>query len=367
MSTTVETAPHPHPLVGTPLPLVLLALAGPLLAPALADAAGAPEPGCLPSATAPVPFDTAVVRYQSDGVRLGATLFLPRIEAPIPGAVFIQGSGNSGRDNTWARIIASHLAEAGVAVLVPDKRGVGLSEGDWRRMGFEERGADALAGSRFLRSRPELDPGRVGLVGLSQGGWVAPLAAARDDSVAFVVTVSSATVTFAEQSFHEMANTARQAGLDGPSVETVLAVNRAAGRYAVTGDWEPYRRLRSRHLEGPAGPVVEGFPAEPDDPIWTFIRKVMDYDPLPYWTVLRQPALVFFGSEDERDNVPVAESVRRLEFALGIAGKESAEIVVIEGADHGFIDMERHRLLPAFTERLTAWVREVTSGVGPGA
>ncbi len=152
------------------------------------------------------------VRY-GDEPELAAELLLPDRQPPLAGAVVLQGSGVSDRSNAWSRAIAEELARAGLAVLLTDKRGCGASGGDWRTVGFEELADDALAGVAFLASLPEVDPGRIGLVGLSQGGWVAPLAAARSPEVAFVVDVSGAAVGYVEQSFFEMANTVRQEGL----------------------------------------------------------------------------------------------------------------------------------------------------------
>ena len=312
----------------------------------------------------PPPLVTEDVRYASDDVTLAALYLRPDGDARVPAAVIVQGSGNSGRNNVWSRWVAETVARAGYGVLLTDKRGVGASEGDWRTVGFETRAGDALAGLRYLASRDDVRPDAVGLVGLSQGGWVVPLAAVRSDSVAFVVNVSGATVSFAEQSFHEMANTARQEGLPDHQVQEVLELNRRAGRYAFTGDWEPYGRALEAALEGPWGPLARGFPQTPDAPRWPFIRSVLDFDPMPYWILVEQPVLVLYGEEDESDNVPVAESVRRLEHAFGAVGKENARIVVIPDAGHGFLDMShrdpaRHGLMPAFTESVTTWLEEL--------
>ena len=311
--------------------------------------APAPAPGSPP-------FRTEDVRYKNGALPLAALLMLPPSESPVAGAVILQGSGTSDRTNGWARGIAEVLVESGVAVLLTDKRGSGASGGDWRLAGFDDLAADALAGVKLLRNRPEIDPQRVGLVGLSQGGWVAPLAAARSDEVAFVIDISGAAVSFAEQSFLEMANTARQAGLPEEQVREVVELNRATAEYMTTGDWDRYRRAREKGLASPWREIAAGFPGAPDLPIWTFLRSVAAYDPLPYWLLLTEPVLVLYGAEDERDNVPVAESVRRLEYVFRSVEKTNYQIVVIPGAGHSFIDPARRELMPAFVEALTGWV-----------
>ncbi|HEX6038309.1 alpha/beta hydrolase family protein [Longimicrobium sp.] len=305
------------------------------------------------------PYRTEEVRYHNGDVALAGLLMLPpAASGPVPAAVIIQGSGRSDRTNMWARSIAEALVRGGTAVLLTDNRGSGASGGDWQTAGFGDLAADALAGLEALRARADVDSTRVGLVGLSQGGWIAPLAAARSRHVAFVVDISGAGVSYAEQSFHEMGNTARQAGLDSAGIREVLALNRAAGAYLVTGDWDAYRRAREHALTTGARPVAAGFPAAPDAPIWTMLRQAYAFDPLPYWLVLEPPVLVMLGAEDERDNVPVAVSVHRLERGFAGAGKTNARVTVIPGAGHGFFADDSGALMPAFTQALAAWMRE---------
>lgn len=300
---------------------------------------------------------SADVSYPSGEITLGAELMLPEKRASrSPAVVIIQGSGTSDRSNAWARVIADTFVENGVAVLLTDKRGSGKSAGNWRTSGFHELADDALAGVRFLRSRQEIDPTRIGLAGLSQGGRVAPIAAAKSQEVAFVVSLVTDAVTFPEQSFVEMANTARQAGLDPEAVSQVLQLNSAAGRYLTGGPWQDYADLRGKMLQGPAASIAEGFPAESTAPIWGFLRKVFTFDPIPYWTSMGQPSLLIFGGEDERDNVPVAESVRRLQFAFAAAEKRNVELVVLPGIGHSLMS-QPGTLAPSFKSALSTWLR----------
>lgn len=304
------------------------------------------------------------VRYPSGDLTLAALLISPPGPGPHPGAVIVQGSGDSDRTNQWSRDIADVLVGNGLAVLLTDKRGSGASEGDWRTAGFDELADDALAGVAFLESLPDIDPERVGLVGLSQGGWIVPVAAARGD-VAFVVDVSGASVSFAEQSYHEMANTTRQAGFGAEAVAGVLELNRAAGDYLLTGDWDAYLAARERGLETPWAEIAAGFPAERDATIWTFLRKVFRFDPAPYWLQIDEPVFVAFGAGDERDNVPVDESVRRLEFAFGSVEKTDYEILVVPGVGHGIrLEEHPHPLAPTFTGALGRWLEEHALGNG---
>ena len=302
--------------------------------------------------------DAVDVTYPSGDTRLAALLLVPKSERPVPAAVIIQGSGSSDRSNHWSRDMADALVDKGVAVLLTDKRGSGASGGDWRVVGFDELAADALAGVRYLQTRDEIDPRRIGLVGLSQGGRIAPLAASLANDVAFVINVSGTAVGFAEQTFLEMANTARQSGLSSEGVRDIIRLNAAAVRYASTGDWAQYEATRKQVLATDAREIAAGFPASPDLPIWTFYQRVADYDPLFYWTQVSQPSLIVYGKLDEQDNVPVAESVRRLEHAFKAVEKTNYHILVIADSGHGIRDATSHRLANEFIEALDAWLGE---------
>lgn len=297
------------------------------------------------------------VAYPNGGITLAAGLLLPETEERATGVVLIQGSGSSDRSNAWARSIAEGLAERGVAVLLTDKRGSGESEGDWHTADMEDLAEDALAGVEFLRTRPEIDPERVGLLGLSQGGHVAPMAAALGDDVAFTIAASASATKLSEQMSHEMRNTFRQAGLPPEGVEEGMKIQALAEGFARTGEWAPYAAALEAAKGTPLAPVAEGFPQTRDSWVWGWVRRVADYDPIPYWQMLGSPALVVYGEEDERDNVPVTESVRRLEQAL--EGREAPWAVrVFEGSGHALYepDAEEPRIREDFLDLVREWV-----------
>ena len=77
------------------------------------------------------------------------------------------------------RSIGEYLVQRGFAVLLYDKRGVGGSTGDWESETFDERAQDVAAMVKYLQSRPEIDPNRIGLIGHSQGAYIPPLVVAK--------------------------------------------------------------------------------------------------------------------------------------------------------------------------------------------
>src|SRR5262249_31118792 len=140
----------------------------------------------------PPPYKQEEVSFQNGEVKLAGTLLTPLKKGRRPAVVFFHGSGPQTRES-YLRFFADLFARRGVVALIYDKRGTGASTGEvWYRTGdrFDVLAADALSGVRFLLSRPEVDPKKIGLWGLSQGGWLAPLAASRSKDIAFLIVVA---------------------------------------------------------------------------------------------------------------------------------------------------------------------------------
>ncbi|MDN5857226.1 MAG: alpha/beta hydrolase, partial [Pseudonocardia sp.] len=122
-----------------------------------------------------------------DGRRLPATLRLPAHPLPgHPAMVLVTGAGPGRRERLAAE--ADAFTRAGIATLAYDKRTVGYS---LTERSYAQLADDAAAAAALLRTRPGIDPDSVGYWGLSEGGWVAPLAASRDPRAAFLVTVGA--------------------------------------------------------------------------------------------------------------------------------------------------------------------------------
>ncbi len=268
------------------------------------------------------PYEPRDASYASGDVALSGTLFVPTTPGPHPGAVIIHGSGTSHRDNLWYLQIAHHLLSREIAVLLPDKRGSGLSSGEWRLAGFEDFVADTNSGVEWVRQQPEIDPSRVGLVGVSQGGsWIAPMAAADRTDLPFVVSLSGATVTPNQQIAHESVQTLAQMG---------------------------FPKLVAIALQ----PIASAVP-KARRPVWW--DKNGDVDPIPYWERVRAPVLVLFGREDERDNVPVQTSVDRL-ASMKARSDSDITVQVFDGVGHGFREPGQQEIHPDVLQTLADWV-----------
>lgn len=205
------------------------------------------------------------VWIDSDGARLYGRLHLPDGNPPYAAVVLVQGSGDD--PGTEWLYSGDFFVANGFAVLAYDKRGSGQSEGDFT-FNFEQLADDAGVVARHLADHPEVDPDRVGLVGYSQGAWVAPLAASRHDVVSFVIVNYGMIESPAEEARLEMRQLLVDAGVAGDDLAAGDELIRAAVDVvanSLESGWPHFLELKRRyrdadwmeHLDGtPVGRLV---------------------------------------------------------------------------------------------------------------
>jgi dienelactone hydrolase len=263
---------------------------GPLLAAALL--AGACTGFTQTPATPRIAHDDIVV--QSGDVRLAARISYPDRPGRYPAVVSVHGSGRAGREQyrpDWQRLVPE-----GVAVLTYDKRGVGESTGDFVAVGTSTSeaympllAADALACLRALRAHPRVDASRVGFLGVSQAGWLIPLALsqARAGEVAFTVIRS------------------------GPATSVGLEME--------------YSRLTGEGLR-----PGEGLSPDAMDRRLDAYNGPHGLDTVPLLAQLRVPTLWLLGERD--DSIPIRQTQQNL--ARAIAAGAPITVRTFPGADH---------------------------------
>ena len=218
-------------------------------------------------------FEYEEAEFENGNLRLAGMIFVPEGEGPFPVAVIIHGSGSSRRNSKWYLSVTRHLQDNGIAVLLPDKRGCEKSEGNWVGADFEVLAGDTLAAVEYVRSRDEFDQSSVGLVGMSQGGWIAPVAAADNRDIAFVASMSGSTVTTDQQLLHEEIHNISE--FTWPFIARLAA---------------PITTKRIQQMN--------------------HFRPISGFDPIPYWERVEAPKFFAFGENDP--NVPVEESLETL-------------------------------------------------------
>jgi dienelactone hydrolase len=282
------------------------------------------------------------VHFASDGITLAGTLVLPEGSQPHPAVVLFHGSGPQSRDLYTARWFASE----GIASLAYDKRGVGESTGDFRKVPFMELCDDGLGAIQYLKSRKEIDAKRIGVWGLSQGGWLGPLAASRSADVAFVIAVSGPGVSPGEQMIVYYANELRDQGVDESDVREASTVRRDIWSYMSSGlgyektkaeldkvhtkRWYNQAKVQQDDSFGALPTPLELSKPAGRSAMW--FKQEAVYDPVPALRALRVPALFLFGDHDRL--IPVEESVAVIQRVLAEGKHHDFTIRVFPNVDH---------------------------------
>lgn len=337
----------------------------------------------------PFPYEAREVGFRNEdaGVQFAGTLTIPDGRGPHPAVVMITGSGPQDRDETLFGhkpflVIADALSRQGVAVLRFDDRGVGGSGGSVTEATTEDFASDALAAVRFLKGISDIDPAHIGLIGHSEGGYVAPVAAARSEDVAFVVLLAGPGVSGRE--ILESQSALLQEAMGVPEQRRLAELDVQRRVFDVLLDDQlpmERRRERIRELMNEAMKPLISDDAEraaaidqQEAAIFTpWFMGFLEFDPRPFLRRLRVPVLALNGELDLQ--VPADQNLSELERNLREAPTRDVTILRMAGMNHLFQPAEtglpgeygqiETTVAPAALEVLTNWIRRRTGLAGP--
>jgi pimeloyl-ACP methyl ester carboxylesterase len=273
------------------------------------------------------------VQFSNGQTHLAGTVYLPETGDHLPGVVVLHHAGLATREAALYRHLREGLPALGFAVLVFDRRGSGQSSGDFASADFETLADDAIAGQRALAKIPRIDQTRIGFWGLSQGGWLAVLAAGRSTNSAFAVSVSAPLVTADEQMQFATSNLLAVRGYSESDVREMLDARKT---------WIGY--LHGKNSRDMAVAALHKSESKPwfglaylpnasqvtTDPENDASRKKLDADPLAAVLKVKVPLLFLYGDSDPW--IPVARSIERLQALSGQL--PNIEYAVVVDANH---------------------------------
>ena len=313
------------------------------------------------------------VRFSNGSVQLAGTLIRPAGGARHAAVILVHYSGAASRDSLlpFARFLVRH----GMAVLAYDKRGVGESTGDWNTASFDDLAGDAVAGFAYLKTRRDIDGTQVGLLGVSQAGWIMPIAAVKAPDLAFLISVSGAGVRASETGIDNTRAVMTARGAPPAAIDQVVRLMTLQYEFAVTGrGWDEYAALRQQ-IAARMGAPPDTFPGTPDHPYWKFIGPLAAYDPAPTLRRLRVPTLALFGELD--DNILAAKNKAAWQVALEEGGHPDYTLQILPNASHLQFDMTSRttdemasvrRFVPAYAATVHQWlakrIRSLASPAG---
>ena len=296
---------------------------------------------------APYPYivEDVVFENNSAQVKLAGTLSLPESETSSPAVILIHGSGRNDRNGTTMgtfHLLADYLTRQGIAVLRYDKRGAGESTGDYGQSTTLDFASDVKAGIEFLKSDSRINPEKIGLIGHSEGGVIAPMVASESDEVAFMVLMAGLGQTFGEAAAYMRTDYAKSIGKTASEAavfhewysqfyELAGAENDTVQRQIKIH--EAYNNLPDTDKDV-LGWNEDDITREVKGTYWIWFHEALKLEPQKYLNESACPTLAVTGEKDKqanpKENLPIIEKSLR----EGIC--KDYTVIEIPGLNHLF-------------------------------
>jgi pimeloyl-ACP methyl ester carboxylesterase len=301
----------------------------------------------------PYPYIEEEVSYENtlDKVKLAGTLTLPTSNVPVPAAILITGSGPQDRNEAIMGhrpflVLADHLTRRGVAVLRVDDRGIGGSSLGPPTATSENYADDVLAGVTYLKTRKEINPAQIGLIGHSEGGMIGPIAATKSKDVAFVIMMAGIGQTGRDAILMQN-DLLTNAG--GATPETTAQVRKVFERLFDILKVEKDNAIAGQKMREAVksevaamtdeqkkafAPVLQTIGAQMSVYSSSWFRYFLLFDPTVFLEKVSVPVLALVGDKDLQ--VPPKENLALIEAALKKGGNKNYTMVLMPGLNHLF-------------------------------
>ncbi len=301
----------------------------------------------------PFPYRVEDVIYENRiaGIKLGGTLTLPESGVPFPAVLLITGSGAQNRDEELFghkpfMVIADYLTRHGIAVLRVDDRGIGESTGNFSASTTKDFATDVLSGVEYLKSRKEINPKEIGLIGHSEGGIIAPMVATETNNVAFIVLMAGTGIPGDQVLLTQTEAIEKLNGASEEKIKEDLELNKkiydvlkedkdssaiAHKLYKIYTD--SYNKLSSDKKAEIGDPKI-AFERGIKTVMSPWFRYFVKYNPYPILEKVKCPVLALNGSKD----VQVLPSINlpAIKNALEEGGNKNFEVKELPGLNHLF-------------------------------
>jgi hypothetical protein len=326
----------------------------------------------------PFPYRADSVSFRNDDIdiALAGTLTRPAEEAadgPVPAVVIVGGSGPQDRNGTIQghepfHVLADHLTRQGIAVLRYDERGVGASEGTLRGATSRDLAGDVQAAVAFLAEQSGIDASRVGIIGHSEGGMIAPMVATETDQVGFLVLLAAPGLPGREVLADQLEDIGRSRGVDSRALAvqrgTQQRIFEALTQEADSADIATELKQIMRDTQGISG--EEAIEQQVQQLTSPWFRFFVSYDPRPALRQIEVPVLALTGSNDLQ--VAADTNLAAIEDALESGQNPPHTVRVVDGLNHLLQPSEtgavsdygriETTLAPRVLEEIAAWIRD---------
>ena len=300
----------------------------------------------------PYPYNTQDIYFtnKKENITLAGTLTLPEKEGKFPVVVLISGSGPQNRDEELMGhkpflVLADYLTRNGIGVLRFDDRGTNLSKGDFSTATSFDFANDVEAAVEYLKSNQHIDIKNIGLIGHSEGGIIAPIVAARNKSVAFIVLMAGTGISGGELLLLQQELIARGMGTSESEIKSTQKINKEI--FAVVNSYKNQDTLKARisnylHNSTEMAQMIKSQGKSSDELINTQLKQIMTpwmlnfirYNPALILEKVKCPVLAINGSKDLQ--VPSNANLPAIEKALKKGGNKNVTTKELEGLNHLF-------------------------------
>jgi hypothetical protein len=308
------------------------------------------------------------IQFRSGKFKVVGDLLIPAGGDHHPAIIMVHGDGPITRDDARTRTTYVPAMEIflrnGYAVFSWDKPGSGESTGEFGRL-VPQRAEILVDGVNVLAEHPAIDPARIGLWGISQAGWVMPLALEETDALAFMIVVGGGAESGVEQYAYQVG---QRVACAGGSAEQAALIDQAWVQAFSTISYDEHREAMEILLSEEVVSLSTGVklaeekrwkPLREDNPD-AFFNPV---DILEHTTI---PVLAFFGELDK--NIDPFQGADAYEAALQKAGNQDYQVVSIPGVAHTLVPAETgclneswgSKLAPEYLETLESWIQHLS-------
>lgn len=300
----------------------------------------------------PFPYTHKNIKFHNDkaDIDLAGTITFPEGEGPFPLAILISGSGPQDRnseilDHKPFLVIADHLSRNGIAVLRYDDRGVKNSEGSYSTSTSADFATDAEAALAYGHTLTNIDHSKIGFIGHSEGGLIAPMVASENDEVDFIVSLAGPAIPIAQLMTIQNKLIFEKIGMSKEGL-TILEENLPKIYAIVNQDKEPkelfdtlidavkfYYDALPEGDQKLLGQSSSAYYTAISTTFFTpWFRYFLAYDPGPSWQKVNCPVLALNGSEDIQ--VSAKENLDAMKRHLDIAKNKNHQQIELEGFNH---------------------------------
>lgn len=328
----------------------------------------------------PFPYLSKEVEYlnKKSGLKLAGILTFPKESKNCPAVILISGSGAQDRDETIFEhkpfmVIADYLTKNGIAVLRVDDRGVGSSEGNIRAATSKDFAGDVLAGVNFLKSKAEIDHSKIGLIGHSEGGLIAPIVATSSNHIAFLIMLAGPGINGEQILYEQNDLSLKAAGMPESVINQNKQLQKALFNILKTEtDSAKLMDRLQRTLSGGMYPMLDDatkkqVDAKVDGINSPWFKYFLTYDPQPTLAKVKCPVLALNGSKDVQ--VPAMSNLEAIKKAITDGGNPNVKTIEFENLNHLFQNCEtgsvaeysqtEETIEPKVLEIIKDWIWEV--------